>query len=142
MIIYRNRLEQYKHVTFTEEVTLSPKFYEGSSVIKDIKPLQVSALCFETGEFVMITLHIKGNATLISGYSLKPFEYKIDCEDSITITDDKETETEHTMFCDKSTIDIDHMIYSLLYCSLPLNPVKTGEEFPKSGSFYSVKKEK
>ncbi|MEG1738933.1 MAG: hypothetical protein RRZ92_00770 [Bacilli bacterium] len=141
MNINRAQLRDNKCIEFKETVHLNPDFYKDSTLIADINALEVVAKCKETDDILIMQLNVKGLVSLISCYTLKPFDYDLSCSEEVYITDDKDKENDVIFYSNKSVINIDEIIYSLVYCSLPVAPVKKGEKLPKNGKDYTIRKE-
>jgi len=125
-----------EHQVISYDSLLESYFDNENKVIKEIKKAS-GEITFDPVKHILITkCNIDFDLVLYSSYTNEPFEKTIHISDDIYFTNKKELENDENIYV-KDEIDLDHIIYSLLITSIPLNIHKKGEKLP-SGDGYRV----
>lgn len=138
MIIDLNQLKEHKKNTFQAEIVFSAPKYTFKRPLLDIVQCLVDAEVQKYANNFLIKLKIDAKVVLESSYTLKPFKETIQLIDDIFLDADKSEQEDEYLKIQCEKIELDDYIYSLIIASLPMRPVKKGEELPSGGENYRV----
>lgn len=130
-------LQEYKEYNIEEKVDF-PKEKYASEYIRNISQVDVKANYRMEDDYLIVSVKIKGVATLACAYTLEDVEKKFTCSDDIVFTDNKELEDENTIYFDRNEIILDDILLSLVVACLPMKVTKKDAKLPDNGKGYRV----
>src|SRR5574344_1524917 len=136
MRIIRGSIKDGEYIKIEDDLHFDKKIFAKNNTLKDIKNKNVIAYVKSFEDLLHVDLIIDTTLTLVCSYTCDNFDKKFHIKDSIDITDDKNKENGELIFNPNSIIKLDDYIYSIIYCEIPINPIKPGAKRPKSTKDY------
>ena len=121
--------------TFEESIDFS-KAELNPTHIRKIANCDVVAEATDYDSLLYVKLKIKSTVIGVCSYTLEDVELKLNIEDDLTFSDNKDDEDSY--YCKDNIIDLDEYVLGILLANVPVKIVKKGAKLPENGKGYRV----
>ena len=131
MIIYRNEIKAKKAIRYEEDITINIEDIENNPDIIKVNKVHVVCEAKEVVDLVIVEYKVKANLVLRSTRTLKPVDYSINEEGTLTLSfEENDYGDEDIIQIEEDHFDLYSEILSTIITSIPLKII--GKDDPES----------